>query len=60
MGISSGNSCHCKADKADKSVTKGEKTGGTPLLNPLKGKMKVLKKIKRKMGLGQYFLLLLA
>lgn len=45
MGINSGNSCHCKVDKSEKC----EKSGS---LNPLKGKMKVLKKIKRKMGLG--------
>lgn len=46
MGISSGNSCHCKVDKPENK--------GAPLLAPLRGKMKVLKKIKRKMGLGQY------
>lgn len=43
MGISSGNSCHCKAETGK---------GPAPLLAPLRGKMKVLKKIKRKMGLG--------
>lgn len=37
MGISE-NICDCKADKNNPS--------------PLKGKMKVLKKIKRRMGLG--------
>lgn len=49
MGISSGNSCHCKADKADK-IEKVPKSDN--LFAPIKGRMKVLKKIKRRMGLA--------
>lgn len=41
MGISEDKACYCKADKP-----KGE-----PIFSPLK-KMKVLKKIKRRIGLG--------
>ena len=42
MGISENKTCTCKADKVK----------GDEVFSPLKGKMKVLKKIKRRMGLG--------
>lgn len=42
MGISEERNCNCKADKNKENI-----------LSPLKGKMKVLKKIKKRMGLGQ-------
>lgn len=47
MGIKEDSPCNCKAlDKEDKKPN--------TLFSPLKGKMKVLKKIKRRMGLGQW------
>lgn len=48
MGLSSDHSCSCKShtDKEHQKL-------------PKKGKMKVLKKIKRKMGLGTLLLLIL-
>jgi protein neuralized len=42
MGISENRSCTCKDDKVK----------GDDIFSPLKGKMKVLKKIKRRMGLA--------
>ncbi|XP_023021319.1 E3 ubiquitin-protein ligase neur isoform X1 [Leptinotarsa decemlineata] len=42
MGIKENKACHCKA----------EEQKGDSILSPLKSKMKVLKKIKRRMGLA--------
>lgn len=60
MGITDERNCNCQADKTKKinnnqiknSNQKGDKE--VILFAPFKGKMKVLKKIKKRMGLGQY------
>jgi hypothetical protein len=55
MGISSqpeicGNFCQCQSNYKSK-------TQSDTLFSPIKNKMKVLKKIKKRIGLGMYFLL---
>lgn len=59
--------CNCQSDKKsnnkngkniNKVCDKGQKE--VILFAPLKGKMKVLKKIKKRMGLGQYLLIFFA
>lgn len=60
MGVSSksevcGNLCQCKVNY-DKSSSK---VSSDNLFSPIKNKMKVLKKIKKRMGLGRLKLLIL-
>ena len=62
MGVSSktevcGNLCQCKVNYDNKSSSK---VSSDNLFSPIKNKMKVLKKIKKRMGLGRLKLLILA
>lgn len=57
MGVSSksevcGNLCQCKANYD--SSKNSSKVSSDNLFSPIKNKMKVLKKIKKRMGLGRF------
>lgn len=56
MGVSSksevcGNLCQCKGNYDSKNSSK---VSSDNLFSPIKNKMKVLKKIKKRMGLGRF------
>lgn len=61
MGITDEQNCNCQADKSKKKINNSQNKSINErghkeiiLFAPFKGKMKVLKKIKKRMGLGQY------
>lgn len=57
MGVSSksecGNLCQCGANY-DNNSKNSSKVSSDNLFSPIKNKMKVLKKIKKRMGLGRF------
>ena len=58
MGVSSksevcGNLCQCKVNYNNSN---SDKVTSDNLFSPIKNKMKVLKKIKKRMGLGRFFI----